>query len=196
MSAAELRAALEPRSESVRAFAADKRTRPAIAAAPLVLHFEIPYRQWDGPKLPWAEDFGKGRGQVYSRDGSEPVRSCGEIEVAKRLRRVRQHAVWISCYRPGQIPAIWRPWARAPEEGPDWLRSLDQGVRQFIRVPKGGIPDVVAWNDDDPLASALLVECKGPTESFKEGQQDWVSAALQHGLHAEQIAVAIRSFVS
>ena len=29
---------------------------------------------------PWHEHFGKGRGQVRSLDGTEPLRSCNEIE--------------------------------------------------------------------------------------------------------------------
>lgn len=59
---------------------------------PRVWHVEIRYRQWDGPRLPWSEDFGKASGQVYSLDGKEPIRSCNEVEVAKLLRSVRPEA--------------------------------------------------------------------------------------------------------
>jgi len=196
MSLDELRAALAPMAESARPFAATTRKTPRRNAAPLVVHFDIPYRQWDGPRLPWAEDFGKGRGQVHSRDGAAPVRSCNEVEVAKRLRSIREHAFWISCYRPRQIPSLWRPWACAPEEAPKWLLELDRRIRSTIGVARGGIPDVVAWSDTAPLESALFVECKGPTETFKEGQEDWLAAALTEGLLVEQVAVAVRSFVS
>ena len=195
MSLADLRSSLEPTAEYERPFAAEKRTSPRQFEAPLITHFDLPYRQWDGPKLPWKDDFGKGRGQVYSRDGTPPERSCNEVEVAKRLRRVRDHAVWISCYNPAQIPELWRSWAQAPEEAPDWLLALDRQIRSQISARTGGIPDVVAWNDNDPLGSALLVECKGPKESFKEGQEDWVTAALRHQFAPEQFAVAVRTFV-
>lgn len=195
MSHDDIRAALEPSAEATRPFAAEKRAVARRVPAPDVLHLDVLYRQWDGPPLPWAEDFGKKGGQVYSRDGDEPQRSCNEVEVAKRLRRVRTHAFWVSSYSPSQIPAIWRAWTRAPEEAPGWLKTLDSRVREATGHPSGGIPDVVAWSDDDPTASALLVECKGPKESFKEGQEDWVVAALALGLRPEQLAVAVRQFV-
>jgi hypothetical protein len=35
---------------------------------------------------------------VHSLDGAAPLRSCNEVEVAKRLRDVRQHAYWFSGY--------------------------------------------------------------------------------------------------
>jgi hypothetical protein len=195
MSHKELRAALEPLAEAEHPFAAEKRAAARWVPAPDVLHFDVPYRKWDGPPLPWAEDFGKRGGQVYSRDGGDPQRSCNEVEVAKRLRGIRAQAFWISSYSPGQIPAIWRPWTRGPQEAPEWLRTLDREVRTLTGRAAGGIPDVVAWNDDAPLGSALLVECKGPTESFKEGQEDWAVAALACGLRREQLAVAVRRFV-
>ena len=195
MSVATLREALEPLGIDERPFAADKRAQPARRAPAWVAHLELPYRQWDGPKLPWAEDFGKGKGQVYARDPAENPRSCNEVEVVRRLRRVRQHAVWVSGYRPDQVPALWRPYAVAPEDAPAWLRVLDAEIRAVTGHRQGGIPDVVAWDDENPLASALFVECKGATESFKEGQEDWVSEALARGVRPEQIAVAVRRFV-
>ena len=195
MSVATLREALKPLRVDERPFAADKRVRPARRPPALVTHFEIPYRKWDGPKLAWAEDFGKGKGQVYARDPQENPRSCNEVEVVRLLRRVREHAVWISCYRPDQVPALGRPYAIAPEDAPGWLRALDAEIRAATGHRQGGIPDVVAWDDVEPLASALFVECKGATESFKEGQEDWVSAALERGLQSDQFAVAIRRFV-
>ena len=160
----------------------------------MIAHLDLRYRKWDGPKLPWKEDFGKAGGQVYSLDGTEPQRSCNEVEVAKRLRCVRDHAFWISCYSASQIPNLWRPWAKAPDEAPHWLLALDRNIRRLVSNAKGGIPDVVAWNDDDSRESALFVECKGTNESFKEGQEDWVAAALACGLHRTQFAVAVRTF--
>ena len=71
----------------------------------------FPFRPWDGPVGPWAEHYGKGRGQVHSLDGTEPFRSCNEVEVAKRLSRVRDNSFWFSGYSP-HVPEIWRPWVR------------------------------------------------------------------------------------
>src|SRR5690606_38532301 len=194
MSLDEIRAVLEPVHEKELPFAAAKQRHPARRHAPLVPHLYIRYRQWDGPKLAWSEDFGKGRGQVYSRDGSEPVRSCNEVEVAKRLRTIRQNATWISSYSPSQVPLLWRPWTAGPAEAPAWLRQIDGEIRRLTGAASGGIPDVVAWDDSSSLSSAILIECKGEKESFKEGQEDWVAAAIACGLTRDQIVVAVRTF--
>jgi hypothetical protein len=44
------------------------------------------------------------------------------------------------------------------------------------------MPDVVAWSELDPLASAIFIECKGHGEPFKPEQEDWVWAALGAGV--------------
>lgn len=190
----QVEAALEPLRTAYRPFAARKRVVVRTGEAPMVTHFDLLYRQWDGPQLTFAEDFGKKRGQVYSRDGDEPIRSCNEVEVAKRLRRVRSTSFWISCYAPNKIPDLWRPWTLAPAEMPDWLTQLDREVRAATGHATGGIPDVVAWGDGAPRESAIFVECKGAKEGFNEGQEDWVAAALRHGMRPEQFAVAVRHF--
>src|SRR3954467_2393361 len=95
-------------SLGIRPLAARSRKTEPYGPPSGVQHVQFPYRQWDGPKLTWAEDFGKGRGQVYSLDGSDPVRSCNEVEVAKRLWRVREQAFWFSGYNPTAVPGLWR----------------------------------------------------------------------------------------
>ncbi len=155
---------------------------------------QFPFRRWDGLIGPWAEHFGKGRGQVHSLDQKAPLRSCNEVEVAKILRRIRQHAFWVSAYNTTRMPAIWRLWVRSMAELPPWLRRLDTAIRARIRSESGGMPDVVAWNDKDSLRSALFVECKGPTEAFREAQEDWLWGALESGVRVGQIAVSVRPF--
>ncbi|MBK5115812.1 MAG: VRR-NUC domain-containing protein [Thermoleophilia bacterium] len=156
---------------------------------------QFEFRQWDGPIGPWAEHFGKGRGQVHSLDGTEPLRSCNEVEVAKRLRAVRDHAFWFSGYNPSKVPEIWRPWVRSLDaDVPDWLTSLDARIRDQIRSAGGGMPDVIAWNDLEPLGSALFIECKGHRERFGEAQEDWVWAARRAGVRLSQIDVSVRQF--
>lgn len=157
-----------------------------------VAQIEFDFRPWDGPIGEWSEHFGKGRAQVYSLDGDEPVRSCQEVEVAKRLRTVRDHAFWFSGYSVGRVPSIWRPWVSSLAGAPDWLASLDQTIRQRIASRRGGMPDVVAWTDSDPLDSAIFIECKGPREGFLTAQEEWVWAALRAGVRLPQIAVAAR----
>jgi VRR-NUC domain len=177
----------------VRAFVAGKRKLPAPGHPLLVEHFTFNFRHWDGEIGPWHEHFGKARGQVYSLDGADPVRSCNEVEVAKRLRTIRQHAYWFSQYQPSLVPDIWRPWVRSlGAQSPDWLTDLDRRLRQCMRSRRGGMPDVVAWDEEAPLATALFVECKGAKEHFSEAQEDWVAAAHEHGIAVSQVAVSVR----
>jgi VRR-NUC domain len=77
---------------------------------------------------------------------------------------------------------------------PAWLAALDETIRRKIRSKRGGMPDVVGWNDHESLYSALFVECKGPTEAFAEAQEDWVWGALVSGVSLSQIAVSVRPF--
>lgn len=167
----------------------DRRNPP-----PNVWHVEIHYRQWDGPRLPWSEDFGKASGQVYSLDGQDPVRSCNEVEVAKLLRSVRPEAYWISGFAPFRIPNIWRPWTLGPDEAPEWLKAFDRKLRPRVAAPRGGMLDVVAWDPERGIESVLFAECKGPKEKIKEAQEDWVAAAMEEGIPDSRFAAAIRVF--
>jgi hypothetical protein len=110
---------------------------------------------------------------VYSLDGAAPLRSCNEVEVAKRLRDAREHAYWFSGYNVARVPEIWRPWVRSLNaDAPGWLSQLNSAIRGVISSRRGGMPDVVAWNDLNPMKSALFVECKGPREAVLEAQED------------------------
>ena len=80
------------------------------------------------------------------------------------------------------------------KELPTWLQELDDLIRESIPSRRGGIPDVVGWNNEDSLASAIFVECKGPNEGIKDDQEDWLWAAMNHGVRAEQFALSIRPF--
>lgn len=172
--------------------ATDKHERDG--PSPLVWHVELRYRQWDGPRLPWSEDFGKASGQVYSLDGKRPVRSCNEVEVAKLLRTVRPEAYWISGFAPSRIPDLWRPWVLGPAEAPSWLKEFDRRLRPRVAAPRGGMPDVMAWDPDRGLDSVLFAECKGPKEKIKEAQEDWVAAAIKEGIPESSFATVIRHF--
>jgi VRR-NUC domain len=177
-----------------RPLAAKRRKSPEYGPPSTVAHIEFDFRRWDGRIGEWSEHFGKGRGQVHSLDGGEPLRSCQEVEVARRLRAARDHAFWFSAYKPELVPAIWQPWVRTLGDAPDWLVSLDTSIRQQISSRKGGMPDVVAWNDHDPFTSAIFIECKGRGEAFGDAQEDWVWAACRAGVGITQIAVSVRPF--
>jgi hypothetical protein len=175
-------------------FAAQRRKHRPYAPPHIIELLQLPYRQWEGTIGPWKEHFGKGRGQVHSLDQKPPLRSCNEVEVAKALRRIRQNAFWVSAYGTTSMPAVWRPWILSMAELPSWLHRLDIAVRVHIRSHRGGMPDVVAWNEKASLRSALFVECKGPKEGFKEAQEDWVWGAIKSGVQPAQIAVSVRPF--
>ena len=175
-------------------FEAVGRKHRRFATPRKVKQVRLPFHQWDGHIGPWKEHFGKGHGQVYPLLGSKPKRSCNEVEVAKVLRQIRDHAFWFSAYNTANMPKIWRPWVRSMDELPAWLEELDSAIRVKITSPRGSMPDVVAWNDARPLRSALFVECKGPKEKFKESQEDWISAAFTKGLKVSQVAISVRSF--
>ncbi len=186
--------ALGPGRKELRPFTAFERKHERLGLPPRIWHVEVLYRQWDGPRLPWSENFGKASGQVYSLDGGMPQRSCNEVEVAKLLRAVRPEAYWISGFAPSQIPDLWRPWALGPAEAPAFLKELDLSLRSRVSALKGGMPDVVAWDPDQRLETVLFVECKGPKEKNKEAQEDWVTATIEEGVPASSFAVAIRVF--
>ena len=175
-------------------FAAHERKHPSYAPPRSLEHLQFPFRRWDGAIGPWEEHFGKGRGQVYALDHTDPLRSYNEVEVAKVLCRLRQHAFWVSAFNTTRMPALWRPWVLSMAKLPPWLDCLDTAIRGRIRAKKGGMPDVVAWNDEEPLRSALFVECKGRKEGVKEAQEDWVWGALESEVGEAQIAVSVRPF--
>lgn len=177
-----------------RPLAASSRKQPRLGKPSSVQHIQSPFRQWDGPIGDWNEHFGKGAGQVRSLDGRKPKRSCNEIEMAKQLRSVRDNAFWFSQYNPSAIPRLWRPWVLSLKEAPEWLSAFDARIRQRVTSKRGGMPDVAAWDDEQPLRSALFVECKGPGEPFDAKQEDWVWAARKAGLRLGQIAVSVRPF--
>lgn len=177
-----------------RSFVAKKRKHGPLASPPELPQVVISLRQWDGDVGPWKEHFGKGRKQAYPLDGSEPLPSCIEVEVVKRLRRFCEFAFWVSCFNADQLPSRWRPYALSIEELPLWLKPIDQGIRRRIRSEGGGIPDALGWNASSPQSSARFVECKAEHEGIKESQQDWVSMAIAEHFARTQFAVAIRPF--
>lgn len=157
-------------------------------------------RLWTGTPVPKPESYGKGACVLHSLRGTTPEPSCHEVELADAIRGVRDEAYW---FTPGgfyEFPERWRPWARSiPRrtvkvlpKPPGWLVDLDHKARAFVSVPIGGIPDVIAWNESDPVGTAIFVECKGAAEPFREGQEDWMWAASQFGVGPAQLAISIR----
>jgi hypothetical protein len=80
--------------------AAKTRKSPSHGPPSTVAQIEFDLRRWDGPVGDWSEHFGKAGKQVHSLDGGEPLRSCQEVEVAKRLRAARDQAFWFRGLQP------------------------------------------------------------------------------------------------
>jgi hypothetical protein len=179
-----------------RPFAASKRHEPRLAPPPEIEHLEFEFQRWDGPIGPWHEHFRKGRGQVRSLNGTEPLRSCNEIEVAKRLRMVRDHAFWFSGFGTKHIPTIWRPWLRENSQSamPDWLASLNEAIRAKTTSRAGGMPDVVAWNDRQSLRSAICTRrIWDPGKPLARPRRTGYGPH-DSGVALSQIAVSLRPF--
>jgi hypothetical protein len=123
---------------------------------------------------------------------TEPLRSCNEIEIAKILRRVREHAFWVTAFDAKRLPSMWRDWVLPIRNVP--LRRIDDAARERVGSRRGGIPDVVAWNTNDSKRSALFVECKGAKERFDQAQEDWLWTVTRHGLSESQCSVSVRPF--
>jgi hypothetical protein len=165
------------------------------AKPPVIEHVEIAYERWHGeildPKRDW---MGKGRGCVKPLDGAQPEPSCNEVEVAKLLRARLGYEAWFFTTWPS-IPEDWRPWVSHEAAMPEWLRRLDEKIRDHPYGPaSGGMPDVVGWDPGipDPVESAVFVECKKPGEPVGKNQEPWVARAIALGVPPEAFAVAVR----
>ncbi len=165
---------------------------------PVIEHVEVAYERWHGeirdPKRDWMGKCGKGGGCVKPLDGARPEPSCNEVEVAKLLRARLGYEAWFFTTWPS-IPEDWRPWVGSEAAMPEWLRRLDERIRDHPYGPvSGGMPDVVGWDPGgaDPLELAVFVECKKRGESVGKNQETWVSSAIALGVLPESFAVAVR----
>lgn len=153
-------------------------------------HVDVRLRPWllpEGQAAPSREDTYGWKPQVEP-EFSTPVRSVGEVELVQRMRAIDYLAYWVDTW--GSAPAIWRTWARRPNELPRSVADLDRKVRQhplMLRWKKGGLPDVVAIEPD--TGAIRFVEYKGPSaanprkqDRINEKQDCWYRAALDTGL--------------
>lgn len=153
-------------------------------------HVEVRFRPWilpAGEPTPSREDTYGWKPQVEP-EFTTPSRSIGEVELAQRMRAADYMAYWVDTW--GSAPAIWRTWARRPNELPRLVADMDRTVRQhplMLRWKKGGVPDVVAIEQE--TGALRFVEYKGPSaanprkqDSINEKQDSWFRAALDTGL--------------
>ena len=158
-----------------------------------VWHVDVEFKQWPIPpelKARWRADAPNNTETWRKRPLAAGVDSgckysCGEVELAARLRKAGYNAMWVSewsgyphvdCWRKycvkrseieGEAPELWASdhnvRARAEKNG------IDLGVR-------GGHPDVVAWKSE--RGDFVYLEYKGPGDKIKKKQEDWARAIL------------------
>jgi hypothetical protein len=163
------------------------RLEPLSAGSDLLTwHAEVRFKRWSqspgAPALSWSDTYGKT--QIVGEDGA---RSVAEIELVRRLRAAEWSAGWVDTF--GSAPAAWASWIMTPDALPPSLRGVYVGIRAAAASTAGGRPDVVAWLGD-ALPDLVFVECKGPNDRIRSGQDAWFRAALQAGLSQNQLGVA------
>jgi hypothetical protein len=136
-------------------------------------------RRWSAPEIDAAETWRK-RPLLVGEDSGCPY-SCGEVEIAARLRAAGMAAYWISEWSGFPHVECWRPFCVKRCEFRNglpelWERdmSLRAGPYAGTLGRAGGHPDIVCLADSD----ALYVEYKGPGDSIKQKQNDWAAAAV------------------
>jgi hypothetical protein len=139
--------------------------------------------RWSDREVRKRETFG-GKTLVAASD-SRCAFSCGEVEIAARLRRVGGRAWWVSEWASYQVPPGWDRFfirrSRLRDQLPD-LARVDARVRQAGSLrSSGGHPDIAAWKNP---AQPCYLEFKGPGDSVKPagGQAAWIAAAQRLGL--------------
>lgn len=107
--------------------------------------------------------------------------SCGELEIAARLRATGYQAFWISEWSGFQHVPEWKPFCLTRKELRERLpkvwefdKSLREQFPQLRLGTSGGHPDVVAWLPGSE--TFVFVEYKGPGDSINEKQAAFATA--------------------
>ena len=115
---------------------------------------------------------------------SDCTYSCGEVEIAARLRKAGYQSRWVSEWSSYQHVPCWRPFCvkrRELEELEPELWAADHNLRmwsqsrQEILGKTGGHPDVAAWHTPDDI---VYVEYKGPGDKVNKKQDAWAQEVI------------------
>ena len=128
------------------------------------------------------EPFGKGRAAQI--DDGHGLPTFAELLVCDRLRRSGWEAVWASTFGSLRFITAW-PWDMSSAEERDRIPAQPTEVigqiagarcqRKNIKTSFGGIPDVIAWRDDD----LAMIECKRAGEDhLGKAQEEWFHCAF------------------
>lgn len=120
---------------------------------------------------------------VIGRDSGCPY-SCGEVEVAARLRRANLQSRWVSEWGSYQHVLCWKAYCvkrRELEDIEPELWAADNnlrykaGSRQETLGKTGGHPDVAAWTSQRDI---VYVEYKGPGDKVNKKQDAWAQEII------------------
>ena len=121
---------------------------------------------------------------VGEDSGCRPF-SCGEVEVAARLKNSGLKAKWVSEWSGYQHVECWRNYcvkrSELADEEPE-LWAADNNLRAKAGVlrgqlgKRGGHPDVAAWRSQSDI---VYVEYKGPTDNINEKQDQWAQELIR-----------------
>jgi hypothetical protein len=138
-------------------------------------------------------DFRKGSAARINDGFGYPT--FAELFVAARLRAAGWTSVWVSPFGRLQFIQDW-PWniaAPIPGELPKRVEDKLVGIAELRRQKRGerkvsfnGIPDVIAWREED----LIMIECKrAGTDRLRPSQDAWMHCAVLSGCRMGQLGV-------
>lgn len=159
----------------------------------VVWHVDVAFSFWPTPprlqdrwkvKKTWVDETWQKQPLVVGVDSGCEY-SCGEVEMAARLRRAGLQAYWVSEWNGFPHVACWQPFCIKRSElaaRASGVHVHDERLRQaaydmgIALGRRGGHPDVVAWSEDS--AGMVFMEYKGPNDTMKPKQNGWAEALI------------------
>jgi hypothetical protein len=159
-----------------------------------VWHVDVEFKTWVVPDeiaQRWADsktnnDETWRKRPLTVTDDSTCAYACGEVEIARRLRRAGFQAYWISEWSGFPHVEHWREFCVKRSELRKHLPqvwSFDQRVRAAAADlgvalgGSGGHPDVVAWEPGS--SDYVFLEYKGPNDAIREKQNQWANVMVE-----------------
>ncbi len=155
-------------------------------------HIDIPLETWPIPSdmaVRWAEnrfnnnETWRKRPLVRGADSGCPY-SCGEVEIAARLRKAGFQSRWVSEWGSYEHVPCWQSYCvkrRELEDTEPELWAADHSLRvkaqsrQDVLGKTGGHPDVAAWHSQKDI---VYVEYKGPGDKVNKKQDAWAQEII------------------
>ena len=180
--------AILPSIESLRPIRFPSRKQLSNHSDLVVWHIDVEFEEWrpsDAVAARWtdsrldAQETWRKRPLAKGRDSGCPY-SCGEVELAARLRGAGFEAFWVSEWAGFPHVDCWRPFCvkrpelrtRLPEvwEFDQRLRSRATSASNGLGK-SGGHADIVAWRAGE--GGFVFLEFKGPGDTIRAKQDTW-----------------------